>query len=77
MSNRDNNAPLKWSTAGPVREFAYNLEGLAHYGMLPDMFQDLKNTGLPYDTFKKLFSSAGRYIEVWEKCTALGAMIKD
>lgn len=77
MSNRDNNAPLKRSTAGPIREFDYNIEGLAHYGMLPDMFQDLKNTGLPYDTFIRLFASAGRYIEVWEKCTALSAKIEN
>ncbi len=77
MSNKDNNAPLKRSTAGPVREFDFNLDGLAHYGMLPDMFQDLKNTGLPYETFKKLFGSAERYIEVWEKCTEVGALIKD
>jgi hypothetical protein len=77
MCNRDNNPPLKRSTAGPIREFDYNLEGLAHYGMLPDMFQDLRNTGLPDDTFRKLFGSAGRYIEVWEKCTDVGALIKD
>ena len=35
------------STAGPIREFDYNLDGLAHYGMLPDLLQDLKNVLLP------------------------------
>ena len=40
--------PLQRSTAGPVREFDYNLDGLAHYGMLPDMLQDLKNVLLPH-----------------------------
>ncbi|MBP7529374.1 MAG: hypothetical protein KA801_15715 [Syntrophorhabdaceae bacterium] len=77
MSNRDNNVPMKRSTAGPIRDFDFNLEGLAHYGMLPDMFQDLKNTGLPRDTFSKLLGSAERYIQVWEKCAELGATIKD
>ena len=55
------------STAGPQRDFDYNLDGLSHYGMLPDMLQDLKNVGLPTDHFGKLFSSAQRYIEVWEQ----------
>ena len=32
-----------------MRDFDYNLDGLAHYGMLPDMLQDLKNVGLPHD----------------------------
>lgn len=77
MSNRDNNRPLTRSTAGPIREFDFNLEGLAHYGMLPDMFQDLKNTGLSDDTFTKLLGSAERYIKVWEKCTEIGALIRD
>ena len=76
MSNRDNNRPLKRCAAGPVREFDFNLEGLAHYGMLPDMFQDLRNTGLPHDTFSRFFGSAERYIQVWEKCTEISAMIK-
>ena len=41
------NLPLKRAMAGPLRDFDYNLDGLAHYGMFPDMFQDLKNVGFP------------------------------
>ena len=39
------NVPLKRSTAGPHRYFDYNIDGMAHYGMLPDFLQDLRNTG--------------------------------
>jgi hypothetical protein len=40
-----NNAPLKRSRAGQ-RDFDINIDGVAHYGLLPDLVQDLKNVGL-------------------------------
>lgn len=68
----DSTAPaLQRSTAGPLRDFDYNLDGLAHYGMLPDMLQDMKNVGLPAARFTAFFASAERYIQVWERCAAL------
>jgi hypothetical protein len=68
---------LQRSTAGPMRDFDYNLDGLGHYGMLPDMLQDMKNVGLPAERFTSFFASAERYIQVWERCVALGATIPD
>jgi Membrane dipeptidase (Peptidase family M19) len=67
--------PLHRSTAGPLRDFDYNIDGLAHYGMLPDLLQDLRNVGLPPATFTAFFRSAERYIQVWERCAAVGATI--
>jgi hypothetical protein len=67
--------PLRRSTAGPIRDFDYNLDGLGHYGMLPDMLQDMKNVGLPAERFTSFFASAERYIQVWERCAALAATI--
>jgi microsomal dipeptidase-like Zn-dependent dipeptidase len=67
--------PLQRSTAGPVREFDYNLDGLAHYGMLPDMLQDLKNVGLPENVIDGFFRSAERYIQVWERSVQAAAKI--
>ena len=68
-------APLRRSMAGPKRDFDYNLYGLAHYGMLPDMLQDLKNVGLPTGVMDRFFGSAQRYVEVWEKCAQAAARI--
>jgi microsomal dipeptidase-like Zn-dependent dipeptidase len=68
-------APLRRSMAGPKRDFDYNLDGLAHYGMLPDMLQDLKNVGLPTGVMDRFFGSAQRYVEVWEKCAQAAARI--
>ena len=56
-----------------MRDFDYNLDGLSHYGMLPDMLQDLKNVGLPDDGLRR--SSSGRpsaTSQVWERSVQVG-----
>ncbi len=55
--------------AGP-REFDFNFDGMAHYGMLPDFLQDLRNIGLTQEEMNPLFNSAEAYIQMWEKCEA-------
>jgi microsomal dipeptidase-like Zn-dependent dipeptidase len=59
------NAPLKPYTMGR-RTFDFNVDGFAHYGMLPDLLQDLKNIGLGPRGFDALFSSAEAYLVMWE-----------
>ena len=57
-----------WRCAG-TREFDYNLDGLAHYGLIPDMLQDAANrlkARLEPDGLAALFQSAEGYIQVWE-----------
>ncbi len=61
------NAPLKRSRAGQ-RDFDINIDGVAHYGLLPDLIQDLKNVGLTDEDLLPLFRSAEDYIQTWEKC---------
>ena len=63
------NVPLQRSYAGE-RDFDINLDGVAHYGMLPDFFQDVKNVGLTDEDLQPLFRSAEEYIRLWEKCEA-------
>ena len=53
-----------------VKEWDFNLDGLAHYGLLPDFVQDLKNVGLDDEHLKPLFGSAEDYIRIWERCEA-------
>jgi microsomal dipeptidase-like Zn-dependent dipeptidase len=65
---KGNNPPLVRSTAGPHRDFDINLDGMAHYGMLPDLLQDLRNIGLTAEDLTPLFRSANDYIEMWDKC---------
>ena len=49
------------------RVFDFNRDGLAHYGLVPDMLQDLKNVEMPTRDFQALFQSAEAYLEMWEK----------
>ncbi len=65
------NVPLVRNTAGPRRDFDINLDGLAHYGLLPDFLQDLRNIGLSPQDLTPLFRSASDYVEMWQTCVQL------
>ncbi len=62
------NRPLTRSTAGERRDFDINIDGMAHYGLLPDFLQDLRNVGLTAEDLAPLFRSAYDYVQMWEKC---------
>ena len=65
--------PLERSTMGK-RDWDFNLDGLAHYGLLPDFFQDVSNllagNTLGATDLRVLFHSAEDYIRLWEKVDA-------
>ena len=65
---KGNNQPLVRSLAGERRDFDINLDGMAHYGMLPDFLQDICNTGLAPQDLAPLFRSAYDYVEMWRVC---------
>jgi hypothetical protein len=69
------NAPLTRCTAGPRRDFDINLDGMAHYGMLPDFLQDLRNVGLTAQDLAPLFRSAYDYVQVWQKCVTRASVL--
>ena len=62
------NRPLVRCKAGPRRDFDINIDGMAHYGMLPDFLQDLRNVGLTAEDLAPLFRSAYDYVQMWETC---------
>jgi microsomal dipeptidase-like Zn-dependent dipeptidase len=55
------------------RVFDFNEDGLAHYGLLPDLLQDLKNLG--DDDSELIFRSAEGYLEMWEKVERLAGRV--
>ncbi len=61
-----NNEPLRRYITGN-RYWDYNLDGLAHFGLVPDMLQDLKNIGLSTVQLNPLFKSVEDYLKMWEK----------
>ncbi|MBE3143666.1 MAG: membrane dipeptidase [Planctomycetes bacterium] len=62
------NTPLVRSKAGLTRDFDINLDGMAHYGMLPDLLQDICNIGLTAADLAPLFRSAYDYVQMWDTC---------
>jgi microsomal dipeptidase-like Zn-dependent dipeptidase len=66
-SNSTDDSALSPYHLGPHRQFDFNKDGFAHYGLLPDLLQDVKNIGLPRRAWESLFSSAESYIQAWEK----------
>ena len=62
------NIPLERSKAGERRDFDINLDGMVHYGMLPDFLQDVRNIGLSHEDLATLFRSAYDYVQMWAAC---------
>jgi microsomal dipeptidase-like Zn-dependent dipeptidase len=53
------------------REFDFNVDGMANFGLVPDLLQDAKNvTGGGLD-LRPFFASAESYIAMWEKAWRL------
>ncbi len=49
------------------RTFDLNYDGLAHYGMLPDMMQDARVVGLTQEQLGPMFQGAEAIVQTWEK----------
>lgn len=60
------NEPLVMGKTGE-RRWNYNVDGMAHYGMLPDFFQDLRNVGVTPPDLTPLFSSAEHLAQTWDR----------
>ena len=50
-----------------MKTFDFNVDGLAHVGLLPDFVADLGNIGLNEKDLEPLFNSATRFIDVWHR----------
>jgi microsomal dipeptidase-like Zn-dependent dipeptidase len=55
------------------KTFDFNVDGLAHVGLLPDMVADLKQVGLPQSYLDEMFGSAEEYIRVWERASGIAS----
>ncbi|HKE23483.1 MAG TPA: membrane dipeptidase [Bryobacteraceae bacterium] len=49
------------------KTYDFNVDGLAHIGLLPDMVADLMNVGVDVQQLQPLFGSAQAYINMWSK----------
>lgn len=56
-----------------TKAFDYNVDGLAHIGLVPDLVADLPNIGVAPHYVDALMCSAEAYVRVWERADAIGA----
>jgi microsomal dipeptidase-like Zn-dependent dipeptidase len=49
------------------RTVDFNTEGFVHIGMIPELIQDVRNTGVTDEELEPLFRSAEGYLRMWEK----------
>lgn len=61
-------APMHQSVVGN-RTFDFNLDGLAHIGLLPDLIADLESQGVTQAQLQPLLRSAEGYIRSWERAS--------
>jgi hypothetical protein len=61
------NAPLTRCQTGS-KDWDINFEGVAHYGLIPDIIQDVKNVGMVDKDLDVLFQSAEHFAQMWERC---------
>jgi len=47
------------------KTYDFNVDGLAHIGLYPDLVADLKDIGVTDDQLKPLFGSAQAYLNMW------------
>jgi microsomal dipeptidase-like Zn-dependent dipeptidase len=52
------------------KKFNINTDGVAHMGLLPDMFGDLQVLGMSNSELEPLFNSAKAYVQMWKKSEA-------
>lgn len=63
---------VKWRNdgvaVGSLRNTGWdiNLDGFQHVGLMPDLFQDMRNTGVTWEMLTPMFNSAEDYIRMWE-----------
>ena len=63
---------VRWQMIPGRAGWDYNLDGLQHIGLYPDLFQDMRNVGVQWEQLGPLFHSAADYIAIWRRATALG-----
>ena len=66
VERREQEAHPGKQTTG-TKTYDFNVDGLAHIGLLPDMIADLEVVGLDESKIEPLFRGAEAYVDMWDK----------
>jgi hypothetical protein len=69
-------AMTKYSFGSSNRTWDYNTEGVAHIGLYPDYFQDLKNLGMSRPERQVFFSAADYFVNMWQLCERIKVNVR-
>jgi hypothetical protein len=61
---------------GSPRTWDYNCEGVAHIGLYPDIYQDLKNLGMTETERTAFFAAAEAFARMWDKIEVQKATVR-
>ncbi len=62
----------RWRALPGRAGWDYNLDGLPHIGLYPDLFQDMRNVGVQWEQMGPLFHAAQDYLTTWRRSVAIG-----
>jgi len=63
------NQPEERDASGAGRTWTEDMDGNAHYGMMSDMVEEMRQDGTPQD-IQNLFNAAEVYLQTWERTLA-------
>jgi hypothetical protein len=63
----------RWRVLPGRAGWDYNLDGLQHIGLYPDLFQDMRNVGVQWEQMGPLFHAARDYLTTWRRGVKIGA----
>jgi microsomal dipeptidase-like Zn-dependent dipeptidase len=69
------NVPLAPARMG-ARTWDVNTEGVAHYGLLPDFLQDLRNVGVQPSDLTPLFQGAEQFARAWQRSLQASTQVR-
>lgn len=70
----DYRAPFTRCTMG-TKTWDFNVDGVAHYGLMPDYLESCKKVGMTTQEQTAFYSAAERFAQMWEKCTSSAATL--
>jgi hypothetical protein len=69
-------AMQKYSFGPANKSWDYNTDGVAHIGLFPDYFQDLKNQGMTKNERQIFFSAADYIMNLWQLCERKKTLVR-
>ena len=65
-------AMKKWQMLQGLAGWDYNLDGLQHIGLFPDLLQDMRNVGVQWEQLGPIMHATQDYLDTWKRAVSIG-----